>query len=221
MSCGGTRIGSLEDKQSDRIPHAILFQNAPKVPCVVPWLMTWERTKMVLWQYGFECDCKQDHGATMTNQPFVPRYGRLPLAPSGEYPNPSGLPAALPERRVEDFQEMVLPSGRVYAIYEIVETFVEPPLRYVTRHRTGSRPALHCSCRPRDAYDISECSNPKCMAVTCLEHSDTCPLCGAVYCTRCLVGATVDGIPMAICRVCEKRHRPSAVVQLFRMLRGS
>ena len=136
---------------------------------------------------------------------------------------PMGMPIQqdmLPERHIEKIIPRLLPSGRLFQFYDIVETVVEPPLRYVTRHYRGVEPGLSCSCYPTSEYDISECSNQRCLAVTCLRHSDACPFCGGIYCTQCLTCVQKEGAPIVVCRSCQRRLTGPLIIRLLKRLFG-
>jgi len=126
-----------------------------------------------------------------------------------------------PGRRIENRHPVTLPSGRAREFYEIVETRLEPPMTYVTYREFGIRPGHDCGCQPRGSEDISECSNPKCLSVTCLRHSSTCFFCGRVYCSACVIPVSNDYFLTCICRSCEKDlTRPELVKILDRLVWG-
>lgn len=138
------------------------------------------------------------HEESFYQEEIPERPGRMD-APQG---NPAIPPA--PGRRIEEIIEVVFPSGAIRRFYKTVETGLEPPLTYFTRRHSGLSQSLDCSCQPQNPYDMSECSNPNCLAITCLAHSDSCPYCGCVYCTRCLTLVSINGIPVVVCKECEK-----------------
>ena len=130
--------------------------------------------------------------------------------------NPPEPEQIAPGRRIENTVLVLLPSGATREFYEIVATYLEPPLTYVTHRVMGVRPGLDCSCQPQGTHDLSECSNAKCFAVTCLGHSDTCPWCGQVYCTGCLTTTYVLGYESLICRLCERDLRTPRIIRALR-----
>ena len=132
--------------------------------------------------------------------------------------NPFGPERTAPGRRIENRLPVLLPSGATREFYENVITYLEPPLTYVTCREMGVRPGYDCSCQPMGPNDISECSNPKCLAVTCLAHSDTCPFCGQTYCTGCLTTTYVLGFESLICRLCDKDLRTPKIIKILRKM---
>ena len=132
------------------------------------------------------------------------------------YPCPPGPPQIAPGRRIENVVRVLLPSGATREFYETVVTYLEAPMTYVTHREMGVRPGYDCSCQPRGPWDIAECS--KCLAVTCLAHSDTCPFCGQVCCTGCLTTTYVLGFESLICRRCEKDLRTPRIIKALRKI---
>jgi hypothetical protein len=123
-----------------------------------------------------------------------------------------------PGRRIENRLHVLLPSGATREFYEDVITCLEPPMTYVTHREMGVRPGYDCSCQPMGPQDISECSNPKCLAVTCLAHSDTCPFCGQAYCTGCLTTTYHLGFESLICRLCDKDLRTPKIIKTLKKI---
>ena len=131
----------------------------------------------------------------------------------------AGVVPFAPGRRIENRHPVILPSGRVREFYDIVETRLDPPLTYVTHRDFGIRPGHDCGCQPRGFEDISECSNPKCLSVTCLRHSSTCFFCGQVYCSACVSLVWGYYFLTSICHFCEKdRTTPELIKMLDRLL---
>jgi hypothetical protein len=120
-----------------------------------------------------------------------------------------------PGRRIEIRHPVILPSGRVREFYEIIETHCERPLTYVTHREFGIRPGHDCACQPLGYGDISECSNLKCLSVTCKMHSATCFFCGRVYCSACV--NLVHGFYFItnICHTCQKELSKSKLRKVW------
>lgn len=132
--------------------------------------------------------------------------------------NPVDMTQFAPGRRIENRHPVTLPSGRIREFYETVETRLEPPLNYVTYREFGIRPGHDCGCQPRSFEDISECSNPACLAVTCLRHSSTCFFCGRVYCSACVSLVWGYYFITSICCLCEKERTTPKVIKMLNQL---
>ncbi len=128
--------------------------------------------------------------------------------------DPVGAVQFAPGRKIENRHPIILPSGRVRVFYEVVETLLEQ-MTYVTYREFGIRPGHDCGCQPRSFEDISECSNQKCLAVTCLRHSATCFFCGRVYCSACVIPVSNDYFMTCICHFCDKDLTASELVKIL------
>ena len=148
----------------------------------------------------------------------VPKSAMVIKMENDIYPGSPGPELITPGRRIENLVPVLLPSGAKREFYETVITYLELPMTYVTYREMGVRPGYDCSCQPMGPHDISECSNPKCLAVTCLAHSDTCPFCGHVYCTGCLTTTYDLGFESLICRLCDKDLRTPKIIKTLRKM---
>lgn len=124
-----------------------------------------------------------------------------------------------PERIIIKRKRVLLPSGNSRLFFEIDTTRFVPPCTYITECEPGGvEPAYDCGCQPLGTWDIAECV--RCLAVTCLYHSDTCRFCGNVFCTGCLAGSLsirISRLPVrrrsyCICRDCFKDRQTKGLI---------
>ena len=119
-------------------------------------------------------------------------------------------------RVIEEREIVTLPTSREVMFMRREGSVEDPPGVWRTQRETRVVPPLNCTCTPRDAHDIFECTS--CLAVVCGRHSTDCQVCGLLVCTACMTQIQVEGQIIRLCRRCEAAAKTPTWLRLFKGL---